>query len=221
MPIMFAEYSQHWQPTLNWEPTLDQELSFQIVYDLVLEGNKTQNLTRIITPPDFWEKHIWDSLRGVLPLWDQQNLKVLDIGSGAGFPGIPVAIAHPSWQLTLLDSTHKKTAFINHVTQSMPLANVTSLTGRAEQLNSTISHYQQYDLVLVRAVGNADLCAEYSIPFLKKSGVAILYRGQWSEAEQNSLNHTCKLLRSKVGSQDRFSTPISSSVRICLHISRN
>jgi 16S rRNA (guanine527-N7)-methyltransferase len=220
MPSMFAEYSQYWQKTLNWVPTLDQELSFQSVYDLVLEGNKTQNLTRIVTPSDFWEKHIWDSLRGVLPFWSQQNFKVIDIGSGAGFPGIPVAIAHPTWQVTLLDSTSKKTTFINHLSQSIFLTNVTPVTGRAEQLNSTISHYQQYDLVLVRAVGNADLCAQYSIPFLKKSGIAILYRGQWTDAEQQTLNDTCKLLRSKMMYLDRFSTPLTSGMRNCVHLSR-
>jgi 16S rRNA (guanine527-N7)-methyltransferase len=217
---MFTEYSQYWQKTLNWEPTIDRELAFQSVYDLVLEGNKTQNLTRIITPADFWEKHIWDSLRGILPVWSQQNLKVIDIGSGAGFPGIPVAIAHPTWQVTLLDSTLKKTAFSDRLAQSIFLTNVNSVTGRAEQLNGVITHYQQYDLALVRAVGNAHLCAQYSIPFLNKSGVAILYRGQWSDDEQNTLEQTCKLLRSKVTKLDRFSTPLTLSVRNCLHLSR-
>jgi len=220
MPTMFAEYSQYWQKTLNWEPTLDQELSFQSVYDLVIEGNKTQNLTRIVTPSDFWEKHIWDSLRGVLPFWSQQNLKVIDIGSGAGFPGIPVAIAQPTWQVTMLDSTLKKTTFIDQLSQSIFLTNATSVTGRAEQLSSKVSHYQQYDLALVRAVGNGDLCAQYSIPFLKKSGVALLYRGQWTATEQQNLDHTCKLLRSKVMYLDRFSTPLTSSMRNCIHLSR-
>lgn len=216
---MFAEYSKYWQETLNWEPTQAQELSFQNLYDLVLEGNKTQNLTRIVTPIDFWEKHLWDSLRGVLPLWNQQNLKVIDIGTGAGFPGIPVAIAHPTWQLTLLDSTLKKTAFIDHVRESMSLTNVTSLTGRAEQLNGVNSNYRNYDLVLVRALGNADLCAQYSVPFLKKGGAVILYRGQWSDDEQTSLDHTCKVLRSKVTYLDQFLTPLSQSRRNCLHVS--
>ncbi|AFY74856.1 16S rRNA (guanine(527)-N(7))-methyltransferase GidB [Synechococcus sp. PCC 7502] len=216
---MFAEYSPYWQKTLNWELNQDQDISFQKVYDLVIEGNKTQNLTRIVTPPDFWEKHIWDSLRGVLPIWRQQNLKVIDIGTGAGFPGIPVAIAHPTWQLTLLDSTLKKTAFIDHVCEVMSLSNVKSLTGRAEQLHHLSSHRQNYDAVLVRAVGNADLCTQYSIPFLKKGGVIILYRGQWSGAEQISLEHTCKSLRAKITYLDQFLTPLSLSMRNCIHIS--
>ncbi len=216
---MFTEYSKYWQETLNWEPTQAQQLSFQNLYDLVLEGNKTQNLTRIVTPIDFWEKHLWDSLRGVLPLWNQQNLKVIDIGTGAGFPGIPVAIAHPTWQLTLLDSTLKKTAFIDYVCESMSLTNVASLTGRAEQLNSVSSHYRNYDLVLVRALGNANLCAQYSVPFVKKGGVVILYRGQWSDAEQISLDHICKLLQSKVTYLEKFLTPLSQSTRNCIHLS--
>jgi 16S rRNA (guanine527-N7)-methyltransferase len=217
---MFAEYSQYWQKTLNWMPTLDQELTFQSVHDLVIEGNRTQNLTRITNPTDFWEKHLWDSLRGVLPIWDRLNLKVLDIGTGAGFPGIPVAIAHPTWHLTLLDSTLKKTTFITHLCESLSLNQAIALTGRAEDLNSQVAHYQQYDLVLVRAVGNADLCAQYALPFLKKSGIAILYRGQWTDAEQHSLENICKHLRSKITHLDQFLTPLSLSMRHCVHLTK-
>jgi len=215
---MFEKFSPYWQQTLNWQPTAEQEQQFQQVYELVLEGNKIQNLTRITAPEDFWEKHLWDSLRGVLPMWEQKNLQVIDIGTGAGFPGIPIAIAHPSWQLTLLDSRLKKTAFIDDLIQTMPLSNASSLTGRAEQLNYVGTHSRKYDLALVRAVGSSDLCANYAMPFVKKGGLVILYRGQWSDLEQQEL--TQALSKSvKINQVEQFHTPLSASIRHCVYLS--
>ena len=99
-----------WQQTLNWQPNASQEQLFQQVYQEILEGNKIQNLTRITDPEDFWEKHLWDSLSGIVGLEAelQQKQEIIDIGTGAGFPGIPLAIAFPNWKITLLDSTRKK-----------------------------------------------------------------------------------------------------------------
>lgn len=212
---MFAEFFSQWQSTLNWEPNPTQARDLEKLYTLVIAGNKTQNLTRIVTIPDFWEKHIWDSLRGILPLWDRPNLQVIDIGTGAGFPGIPVAIAQPSWQLTLLDSTRKKTTFIDFCIESIPLTNVKSLTGRAEELNHTKPHHQVYDLALIRAVGNVHLCAEYALPFLKPHGTLILYRGQWSELDYLSLQKFCH-----AGLVDQFVTPLTGGIRHCVHVSK-
>ncbi|MFN4775859.1 MAG: 16S rRNA (guanine(527)-N(7))-methyltransferase RsmG, partial [Pseudanabaena sp.] len=95
----FSHLFEHWQSTLNWSPTPDQIDQFEKLYELVLEGNSKQNLTRITAAADFWEKHLWDSLRGVLAFWDREDLKVIDIGTGAGFPGLPISIAKPSWQV--------------------------------------------------------------------------------------------------------------------------
>ncbi len=214
---MFENFLPYWQQTIKWQPTLDQAQQFAQVYDLVLEGNKIQNLTRITAIEDFWEKHLWDSLRGVLPIWNQENLQAIDIGTGAGFPGIPIAIAHPSWQLTLLDSRLKKTAFIDTVIQTMSLSNVTSLTGRAEQLNTMGAHSRQYDLALVRAVGNVGLCVAYAIPFVKSGGMIVLYRGQWTDSEQTEL--TASLPRSVTIKQvDQFTTPLTDSMRHCIYL---
>ena len=215
---MFTEFFHQWQSTLDWQPDSDQSLRFEKLYDLVVAGNKTQNLTRILTIPDFWEKHLWDSLRGILPLWTQAQLQVIDIGAGAGFPGIPVAIAHPDWQLTLLDSTHKKTAFIDHCAESIPITNVKSLTGRAEHLNHTKPYFQSYDLALIRAVGGVELCTEYALPFLKPKGILILYRGQWSESDRHNLGRCCQIFDAEIHHIDHFVTPLSASMRNCVHI---
>src|SRR3712207_2556668 len=86
-----------WQKTLDWQPDLQQQAQFQQFYELVLAGNRQVNLTRITEPFEFWEKHLWDSLRGVFPYVSKVALKVIDIGTGAGFPGVPMAIARPDW----------------------------------------------------------------------------------------------------------------------------
>jgi 16S rRNA (guanine527-N7)-methyltransferase len=218
---MFEQFSHYWQQTLGWQPTLEQESQFAKLYELVLEGNKTQNLTRITDPDDFWEKHLWDSLRGVLPVWQLADLNVIDIGTGAGFPGLPIAIAHPDWHLSLLDSKTKKTNFVINTAEALGLAQVSILTARAEALNDTANHHQKYDLALIRAVGSATLCTSYVIPFIKIDGQAILYRGQWTSDEQLELEDDCrKLLNARVTHVENFATPLTASQRHCIYLTR-
>ena len=102
-----------WQETLDWFPTDRQRSQLQFLYVAVVTANHNLNLTRITEPAEFWEKHLWDSLRGVGSLITASApLKVIDIGTGAGFPGLPLAIARSDWELTLVDSTAKKIGFI-------------------------------------------------------------------------------------------------------------
>jgi 16S rRNA (guanine527-N7)-methyltransferase len=215
---MFENYSALWSQTINWQPTLSQEQLFDQLYNLVLEGNQTQNLTRITEPQDFWEKHLWDSLRGVRFAWELSDLQVIDIGTGAGFPGLPVAIAQTNWHISLLDSKIKKTNFLKHTVEALDLARVSVFTGRAEDINQTDNHYQKYDLALLRAVGNVSQCARYVMPFLKTGGRAILYRGQWTETEQIELDKICKELHAEVAHLESFTTPLTDSQRHCLQL---
>jgi 16S rRNA (guanine527-N7)-methyltransferase len=105
-----------WQATFEWQPTEIEKQQFDALYQKILAGNRQFNLTRITEPLDFWEKHLWDSLAPIFydsKLLKTKQLKVIDIGTGAGFPAIPLAIVFPQWQFTLLDSTRKKINFIN------------------------------------------------------------------------------------------------------------
>jgi 16S rRNA (guanine527-N7)-methyltransferase len=217
---MFENFSSLWLQTLNWQPTSSQAQLFENLYSLVLEGNATQNLTRITEPSDFWEKHLWDSLRGVQLFGELSDPQVIDIGTGAGFPGLPIAIAQPSWHLSLLDSKIKKTNFIRNTIEALDLPQVSIFTGRAEEINQTGSHYQKYDLALLRAVGSVALCAKYVMPFLKVGGTAILYRGQWTETEQLELNEICNELHAEVAHLESFTTPLTNSQRHCLHLAK-
>jgi 16S rRNA (guanine527-N7)-methyltransferase len=206
-----------WQETMNWQPTDRQQSQLQSLYNEVIIANQQLNLTRITQPEEFWEKHLWDSLRGVGDLINHPDaLQVIDIGTGAGFPGLPLAIARPDWQLTLVDSTAKKVGFIESIAPELGLTNVRSIVSRIEELGQNRSHRHRSDLALIRAVAAANICAEYALPLVKVGGTAILYRGNWTEEETTSLELAVAKLGGEIGKIDRFTTPISHSIRHCI-----
>ncbi|MBE9008408.1 16S rRNA (guanine(527)-N(7))-methyltransferase RsmG [Fortiea sp. LEGE XX443] len=220
---LLPEIAEIWQQTLNWQPTTQQQAKFQQLYELILEGNTQLNLTRITEPQEFWEKHLWDSLRGIV-LEKQfipslpEGASVIDIGTGAGFPGIPVGIIAPNSTVTLLDSTRKKITFIDKVLATLGLSNCKTLLGRTEEIGQQTQHRQTYDLALIRAVGTASVCAEYSLPLLKQGGLAVIYRGTWTEEETIALQNAVKLLGGEIESIAQFTTPLTDSIRHCLYL---
>lgn len=211
--------SEGWE-TLGWMPSDRQLQMFDILYGQILAGNQRLNLTRITDPVEFWEKHLWDSLRGVLR-WlsgDRLPLRVMDIGTGAGFPGVPMAIAIPQAEVTLLDSTGKKIAFLQTLVANLGLKNAIPYLGRVEAIAQQSDHRQSYDLVLLRAVAAATVAAEYSLPLLKIGGVAVLYRGQWTASEQEDLQNAIAPLGGTLDSVEAFVTPLTASVRHCVYL---
>jgi 16S rRNA (guanine527-N7)-methyltransferase len=210
-----------WQETIDWCPTAAQQLKLQFLYVAVVTANQRLNLTRITEPEEFWEKHLWDSLRGVGDLITSPSaMQVIDIGTGAGFPGLPLAIARPDWQLTLVDSTAKKIGFIESIAPELGLTNIHPLVSRIEEVGQQKEHRHQYDLALVRAVASANICAEYTLPLLKIGGTAILYRGNWTEEEAESLGLAVAKLGGEITKIDRFTTPISNSIRHCIWLQK-
>lgn len=209
-----------WQQTLGWQPDDQQQLQFQQLYQLILEGNRQFNLTRITEPTEFWEKHLWDSLRGVAALSrnEGRRQKVIDVGTGAGFPGVAIAIARPDWTVTLLDATHKKITFLKTLLAALNIQNVITLINRAEQVGQDPQYRETYDIALVRAVGAASVCAEYALPLLRTNGLAILYRGQWTDSDTTILQLAVEKLGGAIESIEGFVTPVSQSVRHCLYL---
>ena len=223
MTNLLPEMAEIWQQTLNWQPTDSQQARFQQLYELILEGNRQLNLTRITEPQEFWEKHLWDSLRGVAPQQQlisslQLGASVIDIGTGAGFPGVPVAIIASNSTITLVDSTRKKITFIDTILSELALTNAKTLVSRAEEIGQQPQHREQYDVALIRAVGTASPCAEYTLPLLKLGGLAVIYRGTWTEEETTSVENAAQQLGGTVELIDNFTTPLPNSVRHCLYL---
>lgn len=208
--------------TLNWQPSDRQQQQFQDLYTGILEGNRQFNLTRITDPEEFWEKHIWDSLRGIAPWLTslEQPYRVIDIGTGGGFPGLPVAIARPDWSVTLLDSTRKKIAFLKTLSEQLDLTQIHTLAERAEAAGLFRLHRDRYDLALIRAVGPVTVCAEYAVPFVKPGGQAVLYRGQWTDEEASSLEKAVEQLGGAIAKVDAFTTPLTHGSRHCVYIEK-
>lgn len=228
--------SDLWQTTLGWQPDAPQQDLFQQLYEGILQGNRQLNLTRITEPAEFWEKHLWDSLRGIscfLPnleikgekagqaIADPENLaaaQVIDIGTGAGFPGIPVAIVRPTWNVTLLDSTRKKIQFLNQLLADLNVTNTRTLVDRVENVGQQPHHREAYDIAMIRAVATAPVCAEYTLPLLKQGGIAILYRGQWTEQESEALESAVQILGGQLERVEQFKTPLTDGDRHCLYL---
>ena len=225
-----------WQTTLGWQPTSPQQQGFQQLYEQLVAVNQQINLTRITTPEEFWEKHLWDALQGIAPwlrprgedealdpalvLPDEGALKVVDIGTGGGFPGLPVALVWPQWQVTLMDSTQKKITAVQSIAKALHLANVFFLSERAEHVGHQPTYREAFDLALVRAVGSTNTCAEYALPLVKPGGQVVLYRGQWESAEAAELNAVLPRLGGKLLQVRPAQTPITQSQRHYVHIQK-
>ncbi len=217
---MLPEMLDLWLETLGWQPTSQQQDLFQRLYHGILDGNQQLNLTRITEPEDFWEKHLWDSLNGISSELniDEFPKNVIDIGTGAGFPGLPVAIIQSSSTITLLDSTRKKITFLEGLITALNLENTLTITGRAEAVNLIPRYEKHFDLALIRAVAAAPICAKYALPFLKTGGKAILYRGNWTVEEEQELETIAQKWGGTLESVVVSKTPLTQGVRHCVSV---
>ena len=164
-----------------------------LFYDLLSEKNKVMNLTAIIDKNDFILKHVLDSLLS-FNYYKFYNETVIDIGTGAGFPGIPLKIFFPFLNITLVDSVNKKLKFIDIVIEKLHLENIKTIHGRAEDLARKEIFREKYDLGVSRAVANLSTLSELCLPFIKVGGKFIFYKAFNSDEEINSAGNALTLL---------------------------
>jgi 16S rRNA (guanine527-N7)-methyltransferase len=152
--------------------------AFEEYASVLIAWNRRVNLTRIIEPDEIAVRHFLDSLavRVALPP-GSSSFSLIDVGSGAGFPGLPLKIACPEIQLTLLEATGKKAAFLHHLTEVLKLTGVTILAARAEEAGRLPDRREQYDVAVARAVAALPVLAEYTLPLIKVGGIVIAQKG--------------------------------------------
>lgn len=213
--------SYPWPPEWRWQASPGQIQQFAALYNTLLRVNQTLNLTRITAPEDFWEKHLWDSLAGIFSHPQLPSLfqaRVIDVGTGAGFPAFPLAITWPQWQVTALDSTRKKIQFVQNCALELGLENVVPWVGRAETMAQEQKHRQSYDLAVIRAVAESRVCAEYILPLLKLDGWGVLYRGQPGNEDLNTLERVVNQLGGEITEIVTRQTPLSQGDRHFIYL---
>lgn len=193
----------------------DKQLSqLEEYYKLLVEWNEKINLTRIIEHGDVYLKHFYDSLTISKVIDLNQDLTLVDVGTGAGFPGIVLKIAYPNLKITLIDSLQKRVNFLNEVINKLGLNDIKAIHTRAED------HKEKYDIVTSRAVANLKLLSTYCLPLVKENGYFIPMKANVEE-EIIEAKDTIEKLHGKLEKQETFYLPIEESLRNILVIRKS
>ena len=182
----------------------DIHLTVQQVKSLVqyekelLEWNQKFNLTAIREVESIRTKHFLDSFSCVLAWKTSPPDRLIDIGTGAGFPGIPLKIIYPNLKLTLVESVGKKAKFCEHIVNVLGLMNVDIIQARAEEVGQDAKHREKYDWAVARAVANLNVLSEYLLPLAKVNGLMLAQKGESGPAEAQSAEEAMKLLGGKL-----------------------
>lgn len=173
-------------------------MSFITYEKELIEWNNRFNLTAIRDPESIRTKHFLDSLSCILAWKASPPAHLIDVGTGAGFPGIPLKLLYPSLKLTLVESVSKKAAFCRHIVEVLRLEQVDVIHSRAEDLGQDPNHRETYDWAVARAVANLNVLSEYLIPFVKVGGTALAQKGESGPAEAQSAEGAMHLLGGKL-----------------------
>ncbi len=183
----------------------DKQLQqFITYYEMLVEKNKVMNLTAITDFDEVLEKHFEDSLSLIQAVDLRKPQTVIDLGTGAGFPGIPLKIAFPELQITLADSLNKRILFLDDVIQKLGLEGIETVHGRAEDLARNVKFREQFDLCVSRAVANLSTLSEYCLPFVKLGGKFVSYKAGECDEEVAASKSSVFLLGGRIADVKKF-----------------
>lgn len=196
---------------LNLKLDDSQIKNFYDFMNLLIEKNKVMNLTGITEPKEVILKHFIDSL--TVLKYINENDNIIDVGTGAGFPGIPLKIAENSLEITLLDSLNKRINFLNEVIEKINLNKVKTIHGRAEDFGQDFKYREKYDVAVSRAVAPLNVLLEYMLPFVKVGGKCICMKGSNCDEEIENSRKAIEILGGKIEKIKKFNLPNSDNNR--------
>ncbi len=187
--------------------TEKQVKAFEVFESELMSWNEKFNLTAIRDAEGIRIKHFLDSLTCLSVMKPLHKQRIIDVGTGAGFPGIPLKIIHPDLKLTLVESVGKKAGFCKHMVEMLHLENVEVLTLRAEDVGRLPNHRAQYDWALARAVASLPILSEYLVPLLKIGGYMLAQKGESAHTEAQTSENALKLLGAELQRIEKVTLP--------------
>ena len=191
----------------------EQLEQFLIYYEMLVEWNEKMNLTAITDFQDVMKKHFVDSVSLIKAYDVTKSVLIIDVGTGAGFPGLALKIAFPQLRVTLLDSLNKRILFLDAVIDKLNLSDVETIHGRAEDFAKPGKLREKFDLCVSRAVANLSTLSEYCLPFVKKGGMFISYKSEKISEEFEMAENAISFLGGRVKNQVEFTLPDSDIYR--------
>ena len=184
-----------------------QQEQFDTYYRILVEWNKVMNLTGITEYDEVNEKHFLDSLMIVKSFDMSKVFSIIDIGTGAGFPGIPLKIVFPEIQVVLLDSLNKRIRFLDEVIQQLGLEKIETIHGRAEDFAKKTQYREKFDFCVSRAVANLAILSEYCLPYVKIGGYFVSYKSEDIDKEVEQAENSVQILGGTVEEVKKFKLP--------------
>ncbi|WP_276356526.1 16S rRNA (guanine(527)-N(7))-methyltransferase RsmG [Cohnella caldifontis] len=209
--LLFAERLSAIGVTMNDPERMTGQ--FEAYYRLLVEWNEKMNLTGITDRPAVYEKHFYDSLTLAKAADFSRISSIADIGSGAGFPSLPLKIVYPHLKITIVDALAKRIRFLEEVVSELGLVDVTCLHGRAEELGRLPAHRDRYDAATARAVARLAALNELCLPFVKPNGLFIAMKGSDVREELDESFHSLKLLNGELRDTLSLTLPNEGSAR--------